>query len=310
MKVRDLIAVYLKYLKTLDRPYNTIKGAKYGVKTLVGFLEAQNVHHIEDITADILNEYQEELSFRLTAKGTPLSVVTREKLLVVARCFTRFLKEKDYLLHDPGELIKLPKPPRRLPKVILSSREIKKLLSAPDMQTNRGRRDRVILEILYDTAIRRAEMADIKLCDLDLEAGYIRIHGKGNKDRVVPVSERVCELVRQYILFVRPSFIKQDDPGYLILNRSGNKMVANGIYVVVKSCVGLAGIKKNVSTHSLRHTCATHMLKNGAPVRHIQEMLGHESLESTQIYTHVTINDLKAIHAKYHPSESLQNRPK
>jgi integrase/recombinase XerD len=297
-------------LETLGRTYYTIKGEKYGLKSLMNFLHGENVYHIEDITADVLQEYQEDLVFKLTAKGTLLSERTRERILCTARCFTRFLKEKDYLLHDPGELIKLPKTPKRLPKVILSSREVKNLLSAPDMRTNRGRRDRAILEILYDTAIRRSEMADIKLCDLDLEAGYIKIHGKGNKDRVVPISERVCAMVREYILFVRPAFVKKNDPGYLILNRSGNKMVANGIYVVVKSCVDLAGIKKNITTHSLRHTCATHMLKNGAPVRHIQEMLGHESLESTQIYTHVTINDLKAIHAKYHPSETLQNTPK
>ena len=310
MKIKDVIPVYLKHLKALDRSYYTIKGEKYGLKSLVSFLEEEHIHHIEDITADVLEEYQQDLAFRLTAKGTLLSVRTRERVLCTARCFTRFLKEKDYFLHDPGERIKLPKIPKRLPRFILSHQETRKLLNAPDMRTNRGLRDRIILEILYDTAIRRAEMADIKLTDLDLEAGYIKIHGKGNKDRVVPLSERVCTLVREYILFVRPSFIKQDDPGYLILNRSGNKMVANGIYVTVKSCVDLAGLKKNVTTHTLRHTCATHMLKNGAPVRHLQEMLGHESLESTQIYTHVTINDLKEIHARYHPSETLLNKPK
>ncbi|MDY6973786.1 MAG: tyrosine-type recombinase/integrase [Thermodesulfobacteriota bacterium] len=230
--------------------------------------------------------------------------------MVVARGFTRFLKEKDYLLHDPGERIKLPKTPKRLPKIILSTQEVKRLINAPDMQTNMGYRDRIILEILYDTAIRRAEMADIKIPDLDLDAGYIKITGKGDKDRVVPLSKRVCEMTETYILGVRPSFLQDGDPGYLILNRLGNKMVANGIYIVVKRCVCLAGIKKKITTHTLRHTCATHMLKNGAPVRHIQEMLGHESLESTQVYTHVTINDLKEIHARYHPNENLEDKPR
>ena len=307
MTIRELIPSYLKHLKTLERSYYTIKGEKYGLKSLVKFLHDQDIYHIEDISVDALAEYQEDLAFKLTAKGTLLSVRSRERVLCTARSFTRFLKDKDYLVSDPGKRIKLPKTPKRLPKIILSHQEIKKLINAPDKRTNQGLRDRIILEILYDTGIRRTEMANIKLIDLDLEAGYIKIQGKGNKDRVVPLSKRVCVLVRQYILFVRPFFIKHNDPGYLILNRSGNKMVANGIYVTVKNCVDLAGIKKNVTTHSLRHTCATHMLRNGAPIRHLQELLGHESLESTQVYTHVTINDLKKIHAKYHPSGTLKD---
>lgn len=119
----------------------------------------------------------------------------------------------------------------------------------------------------------------------------------------MPLSSRVCRLVETYILMVRPAMLYGKDTGHLILNRWGRQMDPNGVWAAVKRCVELAGIRKNVSTHTFRHTCATHMLKNGAPVRHLQEMLGHESLESTQIYTRVTINDLKQIHAKYHPSE-------
>lgn len=122
----------------------------------------------------------------------------------------------------------------------------------------------------------------------------------------MPLSRRVCELVQTYIIGVRPSFVQGDDQGFLILNRWGSRMDPNGIWAVVKRCAHLAGIKKNTTTHTFRHTCATHMLKNGAPVRHLQEMLGHESLESTQIYTHVTINDLKQVHARYHPSEIIK----
>jgi integrase/recombinase XerD len=226
----------------------------------------------------------------------------------VVKSFTRFLKAKDYLLHDPGEAIKLPRKPKRLPKVILNSNEVKKLIEAPDIRTNRGYRNRIMLEILYDTAIRRSELASLKVADFDLENGYAKVEGKGNKDRVVPVSKRVCELVRNYMLAVRPSFLNGNDSGYLIVNRFGNKMDANGVWAVVKRCTNLAHLKKNVSTHTFRHTCATHMLKNGAPIRHLQEMLGHESLESTQIYTKVTINDLKEIHAKYHPSENMETK--
>ncbi len=306
MKIRKAVTDYLNHLKALGRSMHTIKGTKYDLRRFVRFLENEQVLHIEDLTAEVIADYQQELYFCLTAKGKPLSVRTQAQRLGVIKGFSRYLKQQDYLLHDPAKAIQLPKKPKRLPKVILSEKEIKKLLAAPDMRTNRGYRNRVILELLYDTAIRRAEVASIRLADLDLAAGYLLIHGKGDKDRVVPVSQRVCERVQNYLLMVRPKFVSSDDPGYLILNRWGQKMGPNSIWAVVKRCVALSKINKNITTHTFRHTCATHMLKNGAPVRHLQEMLGHESLESTQIYTHVTINDLKQIHAKFHPSEQTQ----
>ncbi|MCP4717126.1 MAG: tyrosine-type recombinase/integrase, partial [Deltaproteobacteria bacterium] len=149
----------------------------------------------------------------------------------------------------------------------------------------------------------------IKLCDLDLDSGFAKVTGKGGKDRVVPLCERVCGLIKNYVAGVRPCFLQGKDRGWLVLNRWGERMHANAVWAVVKQCARLAGIKKNISTHTLRHSCATHMLASGAPIRHIQEMLGHESLESTQVYTHVTINDLKEIHKKYHPSETMDDTP-
>lgn len=304
--IREMIPIYLKHLKTLGRSYYTIRGAKYGLRNLVGFLENEKVPHLEDLTGDVLYEYQQELAFRLTARGKPLGLRTQTQSLGVVKAFTRFLKEQDYLVSDPGKAIKLPKKPRRLPKVILNDKEIQKLMDAPDTRTNKGYRNRIVLEILYDTAIRRSELSGIRIHNLDLKSGYIHVHGKGDKDRVVPLSKRVCRLIENYIMMVRPELLQGKDSGHLILNRWGEKMDPNGIWAVVKRCTYLAGIRKSVSTHTFRHTCATHMLKNGAPVRHLQEMLGHESLESTQIYTRVTINDLKEIHARYHPSETLK----
>ncbi len=305
MRVKTVIPDYLNHLKMLGRSYHTVRNARYTLRHFADFLETESVDRIEDLSPDIVSEYQQELYFCLTAKGRPLTLRTQALRLSIVKGFTRFLKDRDYLIHDPGQALRLPKKPKRLPRVILSSAEVKKLLQTPDTHSNGGYRNRIILEILYDTAIRRAEVANIKLHDLDLGAGYIRITGKGDKDRVVPLSRRVCELVQNYILMVRPKFLNGNDPGYLVLNRWGQKMDPNSVWSVVKRCVTLSGIKKNITTHTFRHTCATHMLKNGAPARHLQEMLGHESLESTQIYTHVTINDLKQIHAQYHPSETL-----
>ncbi len=306
MRIKAVIPAYLNHLKLAGCSYYTIRAARYGLARFGRFLEEEQVRQIEDLNQEIITEYQQELYFCLTAKGKPLTLRSQSQLLSNVKGFTRFLKEQNYLIHDPADSLKLPKKPKRLPKVILTEKEVQKLLKAQDMRTNRGYRNRIVLEILYDTAIRRAEVANIRLCDLDLAAGFILIHGKGDKQRVVPLSVRVCELVQNYVLMIRPKFIGLQDPGYLIVNRWGRRMNANGIWAVVKRCAALAGIKKNVTTHTFRHTCATHMLKNGAPVRHLQEMLGHESLESTQIYTHVTINDLKKIHARFHPSETIK----
>ena len=305
MEIKEAIELYLKHMQTVGRSFYTIKGTRSGLKDFTRFLGKEGMTTIEGISLDILEEYQQDLAFRLKAKGGLLTLRTQGTMLCAVKTFTRFLKEKDFLLHDPGDKIRLPKKPRRLPKVILSANEMKKLINAPDTHTNRGYRNRIIVEILYDTAIRRAELANIQLHDLDLDGGFIRIRGKGDKDRVVPVSRRVCELVQNYLFGVRPCFLKDKDDGHLFLNRWGGKMDPNAVCAVVKRCSGLAHLRKNISTHTLRHTCATHMLRNGAPVRHLQEMLGHESLESTQLYTHVTINDLKEVHAKYHPSENM-----
>lgn len=305
MTLQAIIPEYLKYLQALGRSPYTVRGIRYGLADFAAFMEKEDCPAITDLTADMIREYQQDLAFRFTNKGTPLSLSSQIQLICNVKGFTQYLAEQGYLYRDPGANIRPPKKPGRLPKVILDDKEIKKLLAAPDMRTNSGFRNRVILEILYDTAIRRLELARIKLADLDLDAGYIRVIGKGDKERVVPVSDRVCQIIRNYLLFIRPAFVKGEDSGHLVLNRWGQGMEPNAVWAAVNQCARLAGIKKRVSTHTFRHTCATHMLKNGAPVRHIQEMLGHASLKSTQVYTRVTINDLKKIHAQYHPSEQL-----
>jgi integrase/recombinase XerD len=306
MKIRELIADYLQHLKTLNRTSATLRTVKYDLFELVRFLEGEKIHTVQALTADIVADYQQHLAFKLTHKNRPMTIGSQQRLLCAACGFTRYLKNKDYLATDPGQAIELPRMPDALPKAILSANQIKRLINACDMQSCHGFRRRIILEILYDTGMRRLELTHVRLADIDLSAGYIHIRqGKGGKDRVVPVSGRVCELVQTYIVGVRCEFVKGDDPGYLLLNRWGQRMQPGTVWRQVKLAATFARINKAVTTHSLRHSCATHMLKNGAPIRHIQEMLGHASLESTQIYTRVTINDLKAVHAKCHPGNKL-----
>lgn len=308
MELKELIPEYLKYLRALNSSGFTIQNVRSNLGLFARFLAQEGVTGIEEITFELLEEYREENAFSFTARGKPLAAATQVKRLCVVKGFTRYLKEHDYRVDDPGARLRLPRVPKRLPRAILNEPDVRKLLAAPDSRTNWGYLDRLVLELLYDTGIRRSEVAAIRVADIDLDGGYILIHGKGNKERVVPVCDRVCGLLRNYILAVRPCLLQGDDTGHLILNRWGLRIHPDGVWRTVHAATQKANLKGRISTHTMRHTCATHMLRNGAPIRHIQEMLGHESLESTQIYTHVTINDLKAIHAKYHPSEKMRDK--
>jgi len=308
MKLAELLSEYLRHLKALGRASYTLRNIRNLLLRFLGYLEEEGVTDAGELTAEVIEEYQQELAFSFTSKGTPLSLRSQQKALCTVKGFTRYLHEKDYLLSDPGRKIKLPKQPKYLPRSILSTEEIDQIMTAPNMRTLLGYRDRLVLEVLYDTAVRRSEVAHIRLTDLDLEEGFIRVQGKGDKERIVPVSRKVCELIKTYLIGIRPELAreKDQDTGWLFLNDKGDRIHLHTIWTLVKRSAKKADLTKNVTPHTFRHTCVTHMLRNGAPIRHLQEMLGHESLETTQIYTRVTINDLKEVHRKYHPSEQMK----
>ena len=309
MNIERVIPDYLKYMQAINRSPVTVKVSRFALLRFVRYLEGVQITQVEELSREVLEEYQQELAFSFTAKGKPLGIRTQEKQLCTVKVFTRFLRDHDYLVHDPGEAIKLPKQPKQLPRSILTPKEVKQLLAAPNVQTNTGFRDRVLLELLYDTAVRRTELSGITIADLDLDAGYVKVLGKGDKERVVPLSKKVCELITNYLLAVRPALVRGEDNGRLLINDTGGPLQPHTIYRIIKLNAQKTKLKKNITTHTFRHTCVTHMLKNGAPIRQLQEMLGHESLQSTQIYTHVTINDLKEIHVKYHPSNQDPEKP-
>lgn len=304
MQLTDALRRYLNALLSEGKSRSTAINAKSALKALCALLESIGVSHIAELNHDTLMAYREELAWHVTAKGTPLSARSQAESLGHLRAFCRFLVREDWLLADPSLRIPNPKKPRSLPRAILDAKEVHQLMAQPDMRTARGQRDRVILEVLYSTAIRREEVSNLKMQDVDTATGYVQVRqGKGGKDRVVPLGASVCQLIETYIAGVRGEWPNADASDYLFLNRWGNRMDPNSVGAVVHKCVQWAGIKKPVSTHTFRHSCATHMLKNGASIRHLQEMLGHVSLETTQVYTRITINDLKDIHAKYHPRE-------
>ncbi|MBL0379954.1 MAG: tyrosine-type recombinase/integrase [Desulfofustis sp. PB-SRB1] len=202
MRIRALIPNYLEELTILNRSPLTIRNIRGALNAMVLFLEEQGITELVQFNRDALHLFQEDLAYRLTAKGKQLSVSTREKYLCSVRGFARYLYATDYLTADLSKTITLPKQPKRLPKVILEYVEITKIMAARTCGHD-GYRNRIILEILYDTGIRAAEMAAVKTGDLDIVNGYLTIRsGKGAKDRVVPMSSRVCGLIKTYLLMV------------------------------------------------------------------------------------------------------------
>jgi integrase/recombinase XerD len=185
--------------------------------------------------------------------------------------------------------------------------EVKRILAQPDITNALGLRDRAMLEVFYATAIRREELARLTYSDINQEHGTAVIRqGKGDKDRVVPVTERALTWVARYVVTGRPKLTRDNDSGYLFVTKNGEYLDGKQSYKIVRSYFDKAGVTKPGGPHLLRHACATHMLENGADVRYVQELLGHARLETTQIYTHVSIGKLKNVHQKAHPLADVE----
>jgi len=225
-------------------------------------------------------------------------------MLSAVKGFLRFLKERDYIARDPSLDIPYAKVPKQLPRGILTNTEARRIINTPDTTCALGYRDRAIMEVLYTTGIRKQELNNLNLTDVDYHDGFLRIdQGKGRKDRIVPLGRIACRYLENYIKSVRPELIKDPYNNALFLSTRGNRLSKNMVWEMVKKYAKKAKIKKNISPHTFRHSCATAMLKNKADIRAVQELLGHESLESTQVYTRVTIGDLKEVHRRCHPRE-------
>jgi len=307
--IHDMLEPYLQELLVRNYSVETIRRRRYSLGSFIRFLSTRELILVEQLNVSVIEEYRDDLTFRHTVgdRHRKLTAQTRRGYLSVVRSFCDYLHDRDLLPDNPAENLIMPKIPKKLPGVILTLEEIRMLIEVCDMQSNRGYRNRIILEMLYDTAIRASELCAVNIDNLDLAGGYLHVQsGKGDKDRIVPVSGRVCDLIRRYRMFIRETFVGGNDDGTLILNRYGRMFNYKGILKIVKICAQKAGFTKNITCHVFRHTCATHMLQNGANIRVIQELLGHDSLTSTQIYTRLTIKDLKKAHDTFHPREQWE----
>jgi integrase/recombinase XerD len=220
--------------------------------------------------------------------------------VVALKIFFRFLKARRLISHDPADVLVLPRLERYLPDT-LNEVEVEKLLQVDLHQRPYPKRDRAILELLYSSGLRISELTNARLEQINLEDRFIRVTGKGNKTRVIPVGRKACEAINEYLEAERHNLVKPRTGSELFLSRRGQKLTTQRVWQIVKEIAELGAFDMRIYPHLLRHSFATHLLSNGADLRIIQELLGHADISTTQIYTHVDQNRLKTIHKKFHP---------
>jgi len=240
------------------------------------------------------------LRFLAHLKQQGLSPRSRARALVALRVFHKFLLQEGYAAGNPATRIEAPKSLSPLPKT-LSEADVDRLLAAPVGDDPFALRDRAMFELLYATGLRVSELVGLKLADLHLEAGYLSAFGKRSKQRLVPMGELAIAAIRRYLGSGRPGLDRGEGGEVLFLNRSGGGLTRQGFWKIIKRRALEAGILKNITPHTLRHSFATHLLENGADLRSVQTMLGHADISTTQIYTHVTRERLRRLHEQHHP---------
>ncbi len=279
------------------------------LKRFVAWADERSLTQLTDITLPILERYQAYLFHYQQPNGKPLSFTSQQLLLVPLRGFFKWAARERHMLYNPASELMLPRKTRTLPRYVLSIDQVDSLLRETDITHPAGIRDRAMLEVLYATAVRRTEMAHLRLPDWNRNAGTLRVHeGKGGKDRVVPLGERAEAWLTKYVDDVRPQLVIDDTDYTLFITDYGEPFSKNRLGDLVRRYLDWAGITVPGSCHLLRHACATHMLENGADIRFIQVLLGHADINSTQIYTQVSINKLKEIHAATHPGRLSHRR--
>ena len=296
MNWKKLLKDYQTYL-ALERGLaeNSIKNYSLDIKKLIDYLEQ---HHIEvspiKIQEDELRKFIYEVSKQLNARS-------QARIISGLRGFFSYLVFEDYRTDNPISLIDIPKTGRKLPET-LSVEEIDLLIGFIDLSSPQGERNRSILETLYGCGLRVSELISLKISDLFFEEGFIKITGKGNKQRFVPVAEQTKKYINIYKNEVRnQQKIAKGQEDILYLNRRGKQLTRAMIFTIIKRLSKKAEIQKNISPHTFRHSFATHLLENGADLRAIQQMLGHESITTTEIYLHTNQDFLRKVIEKYHP---------
>ncbi len=297
MKHQTYLIGFKSYLQ-LERNMspNTVTAYIYDVGLLMNFIS----NNFESITIkEITNEVL--ISFISEIDNMDVGVYTQARIISSVKSFFGFLMLEKIVSIDPTELIESPKLGRKLPD-ILTINEIEKVIMSVDLSQNEGQRNKAILETLYSCGLRVSELINLQVSNLHFNEGIILVTGKGNKQRLVPIGAQAKKNILIYLEHDRPKHrAEQKDDDILFLNRRGNKLSRQMIFYIVKNHVEKTGINKNISPHSFRHSYATHLVQNGADLRVIQELLGHASINTTEIYTHLDREDLRKVIMQFHP---------
>ncbi len=273
----------------------------HAVQVFLAWLEERGVS-LAGARSDDLAAYQSALMALRKADGTPYSSGNLAHRIGAVKTLLRFLFRTGYLLTDPSGVLEYPRREERLPRGVLTREEARKLVEAPDISTPLGLRDRAIFETFYATGIRAGELAELKCGDVDTEDRLLRVVlGKGRKDRNVPLTRAAAEAIEAYLRDGRPHIQGATKTPRLFLARRGGRMHDSLLNDLVQAAARKAGLEKHATCHTLRHSVATHLLKGGADIRHIQALLGHSSLATTERYTHVEISDLSRVLRRAHP---------
>ena len=301
----DLLDEFRQQLRV--RNYSPASVASYcgHLRGFFGYLQEENIEDVKRVTRDLLHQYQARIVGVQTQAGKRYSVSTIALKTRALKRFFEYLEETNRILINPAEHLKEPKRGSRLPSVILTDEEARKILDQPDLSSMTGIRDRAILEVFYSTGIRLEEMTRLTLYDCDLQGGFLRVNrGKFARDRVVPLGKHAARLLKGYITRVRPLHTKSNRAeGCLFVNQSGVPLSKQVIQIMVRGYARKAGIAKKVTPHVFRHTFATELVKNGAEITAVQKMLGHASLAVTHLYARVAAVDVKKTHSVHHPRE-------
>jgi integrase/recombinase XerD len=302
--LQALMHDHLHALEVQNYSKYTVQGREGHIGFFLAWLQERGITEAIDVTRPVLERYQRYLFHYRKANGEPLSFRSQHARLVPLRVWFRWMTRQNFILHNPASEIDLPRLGRSLPKHLLSAAEVERVMTLCEIEEPIGLRDRAILEVIYSTGMRRLEIVRLKLYDLSFDRGLVLVNeGKGSKDRYVPLGARAIGWVRKYIEEARPQLAAEPDDFTVFLTNQGEPFSRDHLTAVVKGRIADAKTGKGGACHLLRHTMATLMHENGADIRHIQAILGHEDIRTTQIYTQVAIRALQQIHAATHPAE-------
>jgi integrase/recombinase XerD len=273
---------------------NTLSSYRNDLNKYISYLENNKIDFIDKVKrSDITN-------FLMSRKDKGILAISISRNLVAIKGFHRFLLRENFIGEDVTSVLEAPKLWKRLPDT-LNIDEVLKLLKSPNVREKQGIRDRAALELLYATGMRVSELVNLRLSDLNLDVGFVKCIGKGQKERIIPVGKFAIDWLKKYLDKTRPIFLKNKQNEKLFITRYGRNISRQTIWKLIKKYASVARIKKRLSPHTLRHSFASHLLERGADLRIVQEMLGHSNIATTQIYTHIDRGRLKMIHQKYHP---------